>query len=341
MDWDLVEMLWEYTVVKRMGVNFEDHPILMTETLMNTKSRRERTLETLFETFHAPAAYLAKDVALASFSYGMCNTLAICIGSGTTSIAPIWEGYVLLKPSVVTKIAGDSIDALVHRILLEPKGIDQVPTSLHYERVVQNDGTQHLRRRNICPTTSLIKYNQHQILRDIKHTVVRVHNQPFDTKTYTHIPTNVYELPDGRVLDIGVERYLVGEALFNPNIGLGREVVFDLHNNFRFQGFHHHIKNVINACDPDLRKELFRNIIVCGGGSTIPDFNLRLEHELGALLPPGVRCKVHNSYPIQSQCDAPWIGGSVLASLASLYHHWYTAQEYSEHGPNLLLRKCI
>lgn len=341
MDWDLIEILWEYTFVKRLNIKIEEHPILMTETILNTRTRREKMIELLFERFNTPATYLAKDAALSSFSYGMSNSLVISSGSSITSIVPVWEGTVLQKPSICTKIAGDSIDALIQDLLLKPKGIDDVPTQIFYERIVLHDGTQYLQKRNIIPTISLINYNQHQIIRDIKHTSIYIHNQPFDTKVYTQVPIKSYELPDGKIIDIGVERYIIGESLFNPTIGLGKEIIFDLNTNFRFEGIHHIVKNVINSCDPDLRKELFHSIILSGGTTTIPDFSLRLEHELGTLLPPGLRCKVHSSYPVYSQFDAPWIGGSILSSLPSLYHHWYTLQEYEEHGTNILLRKCI
>ncbi len=35
-----------------------------------------------------------------------------------------------------------------------------------------------------------------------------------------------------------------------------------------------------------------------------------------------------------------WIGGSVLSTLATFQSNWITKEEYNEHGPSLVHRKC-
>ncbi len=50
------------------------------------------------------------------------------------------------------------------------------------------------------------------------------------------MPARPFTLPDGNVVDMGVERLLVGEALFDPALGLGKEVVSDLDPLFKWEG---------------------------------------------------------------------------------------------------------
>ena len=39
--------------------------------------------------------------------------------------------------------------------------------------------------------------------------------------------------------------------------------------------------------------------------------------------------------------NAPWCGGSILASLSSFTHMWVSRKEYSEIGGKILDRKCL
>eukprot|EP00644_Phytophthora_capsici_P019158 jgi/Phyca11/133407/e_gw1.447.2.1 len=36
-----------------------------------------------------------------------------------------------------------------------------------------------------------------------------------------------------------------------------------------------------------------------------------------------------------------WIGGSILASLATFQHMWISKAEYDESGPSIVHRKCF
>lgn len=36
-----------------------------------------------------------------------------------------------------------------------------------------------------------------------------------------------------------------------------------------------------------------------------------------------------------------WMGGAVLSSLSTFAQQWITTDEYNEHGPSIVHRKCI
>merc|ERR1711935_670866 len=62
-----------------------------------------------------------------------------------------------------------------------------------------------------------------------------------------------YELPDGRVITIGNERFRCPEALFQPSF-LDMEAC----------GIHETTFNTIMKCDVDIRKDLYANTVMSG-----------------------------------------------------------------------------
>jgi len=79
-------------------------------------------------------------------------------------------------------------------------------------------------------------------------------------------------------------RFNAVEGLFNPEIwGIDG------------QGIHKLIHKAIQSSSMDLRREMARNIYLCGGMSRIPGLKDRLEKELKALLPPALTVKVNCS----------------------------------------------
>lgn len=98
----------------------------------------------------------------------------------------------------------------------------------------------------------------------------------------------------------------------------------------------------IAASDPDIRRELYSGIVLCGGSSLFPGLPERLQAELGQAVPQLLSLKVKvltGTSPSERQ-HASWIGGSILASLGSFQQLWLSRQEWDEEGPAGLHRKC-
>lgn len=72
-----------------------------------------------------------------------------------------------------------------------------------------------------------------------------------------------YTLPDGNSIDIGRARYRAPEVLFRPDL-IGEEC----------EGLHEVLMFSIQKSDLDLRKVLFKNIVL-SGGSTLFKVNLQ------------------------------------------------------------------
>merc|ERR1712241_197450 len=135
-----------------------------------------------------------------------------------------------------------------------------------------------------------------------------------------------YKLPDGTELSIGSARYRAPEILFNPSI-IGNE----------YGGIQDCIYNCINKCDLDLRKDLYKTIVLSGGSTNIKNFGRRLVTEIQMKVP---KAKIKVYAPLERHLTA-WIGGSLLSFLEGFRPMWITMKEYNEHGNSILFRKSF
>ena len=147
-------------------------------------------------------------------------------------------------------------------------------------------------------------------IRDMKEKCAYValdYDQGLQTAKTSSYVEKKYQLPDGQAITIGVERFRCPLALFQPSL-VGMEDVV---------GIHKMTHNSIMKCDVDMRKDLYRNIILSGGSTMFQGFADRMTKELTALSPSSMKIKVvgpcHGIY-------GPWIGGSILGSLSAFQH---------------------
>jgi len=126
------------------------------------------------------------------------------------------------------------------------------------------------------------------------------------------------------VIRIGRERAFAPELLFNPML-IGSE---DL-------SLPAAVHSAIQRTDLDLRRTLYSSILLSGGTTLLKGFGDRLLSELKKLNGADVRIKI--TAPPERKYSA-WIGGSILASLATFKKMWISAAEWSECGPSVLDR---
>merc|ERR1711974_55222 len=134
-----------------------------------------------------------------------------------------------------------------------------------------------------------------------------------------------YELPDGNTIKIANERFRCPEVLFDPSL-IGKEAT----------GAHIAVFDTIMACDVDIRKDLYSNIVLSGGTTMFPGIAERLTKEITALAPPTMKIKV--VAPPERKYSV-WIGGSILSSLSTFQSMWISKEEYDEAGPSIVHRK--
>merc|ERR1712113_1050942 len=122
------------------------------------------------------------------------------------------------------------------------------------------------------------------------------------------------------------EQYRAPEVLFNPSI-IGKEDI----------GIHQVLVNALLKSDRELRRKLSPNIRLVGGSTMFNGLGDRLVSEVRKLLLSDTKIKI--TALRRSRTIAAWIGGSILASLSIFKKMWITAQEWNEHGNQVIFKK--
>ena len=140
-------------------------------------------------------------------------------------------------------------------------------------------------------------------------------------------PEVPYKLPDGSVLSVSSEKYRAPELLFHPSL-IGSEEA----------GVHSMLCQSIASCDLDVRRSLFSSIILSGGSTLFDGFGDRLLSECRRLAPRDTKIKI---WAPPERILSTWIGGSILASLATFKRMWVTRKDYEEHGKSIMHRRGL
>lgn len=165
-----------------------------------------------------------------------------------------------------------------------------------------------------------------EVVRQIKEEKCYVSFNPRkEEETPPH--ADAYQLPDGVTLMVGAERFRAPEILFRPEL-IGSEE----------KGVHECVVSSVLKADLDLRKAFFSQIVLAGGSTLFPGYGDRLLNEIRKLAPRDVKIRI--SAPPERK-HSTWIGGSILASLATFKSLWVTRSQYQEHGAAIVNKRTL
>ncbi|XP_060855750.1 actin-like protein 6B [Metopolophium dirhodum] len=318
-DWDAFENLMEYAFSSCLFTDPKFHPIIFTESPMNTYKNREKLMELLFEKFNVPAMMLCKNSAAAAFSCGVQTGIVVDSGATHTTAVPVYEGYVKTDAIVTSPMGGDFILNKCKQHFSE-KNIDVIP---HYlianKQPVNAKEIPIWSRKNTVPnvTNSWHNYMCKSVVEDFQHTVLEVADRD---AILSNLPTCHYEFPNGYNQEFGSERFKIPEFLFNTNESGDLTSLSEI------------VHLCAEMCNSTIIDELYANIIVTGGNSLIKGFPRRLHSEIAANFRNTSRVKL--TAPIDSSIRrfGSWIGGALLATTAKLNHLWFSSNDYYENG---------
>jgi len=323
-DWDLMERFWEQCIFKYLRAEPEDHYFLLTEPPLNTPENREYTAEIMFESFNVPGLYIAVQAVLAltaswvskSTSQRSLTGTVIDSGDGVTHVIPVADGYVIGSCIKHIPIAGRNITYFIQNLLREREFGIPPEQSLETAKQIKE------RYSYICPDLAkeFKKYdtNPEKFIKRYK-SVNNITKQPFE-------------------VDVGFERFLGPEIFFNPEIS-NPDFITPLPDI---------VDECIQNCPIDVRRPLYKNIVLSGGSTMFKDFDRRLSRDIQRLVTQRSKLSISlgegdiQPKPIEvqvvshhAQRYAVWFGGSLLASTPEFYQVCHRKAEYEEYGPSI------
>lgn len=341
-DWEYAEQLWDHCFRKQLCVDPKEHPVMIADRAFSTPQSRDKLAQLIFEKFDSPALFLARSSVLAAFALGKTSALVLDCGGGVTSCEPVFDGYVVNRGARRTQVAGSMVDQCFGALLFGKGKNKRLLPRYKVHRQIVPPGKLKATVLDLPNTPATFHdYMCAEVLRDIKETHGKASDVPLDWASGPdNVPKVQYELPDGKMLDIGMERFSAVECLFSgppPFIQMPEDL--DHARSFQFTGMQSLVTASIDACDIDIRKDLYANIVLTGGMSLLPSMSDRLLKDLNTNLSPALKAKVQLPNTTAERRFGVWIGGSILGSLGSFHQMWVSKAEYEEQG-DVLFRKC-
>ncbi|KAK1889153.1 Actin-3 [Dissostichus eleginoides] len=243
-NWDDMEKIWQHTF-QQLGVDPNDHPVLLTEAAMNPLGNRQRMVEIMFECFNVPFTYVALQAVLALYAAGRSTGVVFDSGDGVSHSVPVFEGYCL--PHAVQRFPLAGVDVTMHlKKLLQEQGVS-MRTSAEMEIVRE------MKEKCCC-----VALNYEAEL-----------SQGGTSSGEMH-----YNMPDGQIVTLSSERFRAPEILFKPEL-IGQD----------HYGMHESVFKSILSSDIDLRRSFLGNIVLSGGNTLLPGLPERLQAEIKGLVP--------------------------------------------------------
>ncbi|KAJ5433159.1 Actin-related protein 3 [Penicillium daleae] len=317
-NWDHMERFWSNSIFKYLRVEPEDHYFLLTEP------NRENTAEIMFESFNCAGLYIAVQAVLALAASWTSSKVTdrsltgtvIDSGDGVTHVIPVAEGYVIGSSIKSIPIAGRDITYFVQSLLRDRGEPD-----------------------SSLKTAEKVKEEYCYVSPDIVKEFARYDREP--DRFLKHTVTS----PNGRSvsIDVGYERFLAPEIFFNPEI-YSSDFLTPLPNV---------VDGVIQSSPIDVRRGLYKNIVLSGGSTLYKDFGRRLQRDIRHLVDARIRASEARSGGARSggldvavvthkrQRHGPWFGGSLLGQTPEFRSYCHTKAEYDEIGPSIVRRFAL
>ncbi|XP_065844421.1 actin-like protein 6A [Oscarella lobularis] len=335
-DWDIFGEVVSHVYKRYFRCDAKEHPVMMSEASWNTRPKREKLTELMFEQYNVPAFFLCKQAVLTAFANGRSSGLIIDSGATQTAAVPVHDGYVLQQAIVRTPLAGDFVTAQC-RTMFEEKQVEIVPSYLVASReIVKENERAKYKRKEVEVTRSFHAFKVKEAVHDFKCSICQVADGPFDETSMVNVLGTSYHFPNGYNSSFGVERFKPTEALFNAtNVNLK-----GVHGT-GLLGIPQVASTSAGMCDIDIRPGIYGGVILTGGNTLLNGFTDRLTRELTMRTPPTIKAMkvVSNNTSVERRFSS-WIGGSVLASLGTFQQMWISQREYEEHGKTCVERKC-
>lgn len=297
-NFDDLNTFWEYIIGSRLNIDPSEHNFLLSETSLNPKENREKIIETMFEKYEVGGFFMMTDAVMSLAATGKITGVVCEVGDQVTSCVPVYN-YVPISGAITrSNIAGKELVRYMTRILSDRGYSITTPQERDAIRFFIE---------NSC-----------YVPEDYEKQVIN-----FKNKTCMDIN---YEMPDGTVINMGIDRIACPEVLFNP-----------AKNYQSAPGVHENLFKTIDNCPEEIQEQLYSNIVVSGGTSILRGFQERIEAEMEKFCPEDLKNSVKAS-GIPDRFNGTWLGGKALCADNCI--EFITKEVYQEEGVGIVHKKC-
>lgn len=308
-DWKGMQHVWDYTFNEKLKIDPKDHKIMLTEPPMNPLNNQKLMYTNMFETYGFSAAKVCIQAMLVLYAEGLQSGVVVDCGDGVTHIVPVWDST--CPPHLIKRlnVAGRHVTRYLIK-LLQMRGYN-------FNRSADFDTV-----RQIKEQCCYVGYDLEVEKRLALETTTLLQK---------------FELPDGREVKLGMERFEAPEVLFQPSL-------VDCDS----KGMHEMLFGMIQEAPIDLRPAFYKHIVLSGGSTMYPGLPSRLEREMKNLYLTQIlkgdtermkKFKLGVKYP-PNRKHMVFLGGSILADITKDHpDFWITKEEWEEHGANIIGRK--
>lgn len=272
----------------------------MTEAPLNDRRNRDQMAEIWFESMRTPALLFTPPSVLSLYASGRTTGVVLDVGDGVTHAVPVYEGFALPHSVTRSNVAGRDVTRHF-QLQLRRSG-------LYFTTTAEADLAKTMKEQVCYLTPTSLFFQDEAATKETKAQAV-----------------TQYQLPDGQSVALSSERYESPNVLFDPTLFGSEEL-----------GAADVLVNAIMKSDIDLRPKLFSQIVLAGGSTLLPGFGERMLYEVRSRSPAHTRIRI--SAPPE-RLYSTYVGGSILASLATFKTMWVSRADYEEHGCNVLHRR--
>ncbi|RSH91546.1 actin [Saitozyma podzolica] len=371
-NWDHMERFWEQSIFKYLRAEPEDHYVLLTEPPLNPPENRENTAEIMFESFNVQGLYIAVQAVLALAASWTSSKVAertltgvvIDSGDGVTHTIPVAEGYVIGSSIKHIPIAGRDITYFVQQLLRDRGETAAIPPEdqLRVAEKIKEDYTyvcqdivKEFKKYDADPYKYFARFSgEHSVTgrvsgvpsssTDLTPSHLLFAHRRAQNKFERFLANRIISVPQKYDLDVGYERFLAPEIFFNPEI----------YSSDFLTPLPEVVDTVIQTSPIDVRRGLYKNIVLSGGSTMFKDFGKRLQRDVKAIVDGRIAGSEERSGSLMKssgvevnvishkrQRYAVWYGGSLMASTPEFYNVSHSRVDYEEYGPSLVRRFSV
>ena len=243
-DLDRLEKLLDHIFTNELKVKTSSMNLLMTDAPGNSKEKKKALCDLMFEKFKIASFSLQNTASLSLFSTGTTTGLVAECGHGLSYAVPVFEGFALPHAIHRIEIAGQDI-------------------TMKLMKEIQNGGESRLENHHA------------HLVREMKEQMCHVSmNYESESKSRDDVlnqEQRSYELPSGEIIEVDQrKRIAASEIIFDPRYCDNQEQA-------RCEGIAQIAFNAIEKCDPDLKINLYNNIVLAGGTTLMNGFTDRFD----------------------------------------------------------------